>query len=106
MAFQKLADSIQEAKLEEIAMTYLCSGLDRLHRLWVMDLLYQELKDVPVTIHFYNKYESKIWQDIGHLSRARRKRTATSRGGAASVNADVTQETGEENQVVNGQDGP
>jgi hypothetical protein len=59
MAFQKLADTIREAKLEEIAMTYLCSGLDSLHRLWVMDLLYQELKDVPVTIHFYNKSMSR-----------------------------------------------
>jgi hypothetical protein len=109
MAFQKLADTIREANLEEIAMTYLCSGLDRLHRLWVMDLLYQELKDVPVTIHFYNKYESKRWQDIGQLFAplaSAAQANNDQHGGPASGSADVTQESGEENQVVNGQDAP
>lgn len=67
IAFQKMAEFIQEQKMEEIGMTYMCSGIDRLHRLWVMDLLYNELKDVPVTVHLYNKYKSKRWDNCGQL---------------------------------------
>ncbi|XP_059490376.1 uncharacterized protein LOC132205376 isoform X1 [Neocloeon triangulifer] len=66
-AFAKLAQVIREEEIDEIAMTYMCSGMDRLHRLWVLDTLYEELRDVPVTVHLYNKYVSKRWGNCGNL---------------------------------------
>jgi hypothetical protein len=103
IAFEKLAEVVREEKLEEIAMTYLCSGLDRLHRLWVMDLLYKELKDVPVTVHFYNKYESQRWNNIGQLFAPRVNPTIVDgdrQAGVAIVSSAVAKEAGEEIQVV------
>jgi hypothetical protein len=66
-SFRKLAEEVQKEQLTEIATSYLCSGMDRLHRLWVMKTLYNAFKDVPVTIHFFNKHESRRWRDIGRL---------------------------------------
>jgi hypothetical protein len=59
-AFASLAATIKEEKLAEVAMSYMCSGTDRLHRVWVMEQLqlHQELKDIQVTVHFYNKFDS------------------------------------------------
>lgn len=66
-AFAKLAETIKEDGLNEVAASYVCSGMDRMHRLWVMEQLYNELKDVPVTVHFYNKFESKRWKGASRL---------------------------------------
>jgi hypothetical protein len=66
-AFAKLADTIRSERLADVAMSYVCSGTDRLHRLWVMEQLHDQLKDIPVTIHFYNKFESKRWLGAGKL---------------------------------------
>lgn len=65
--FKAVADIIRDEKLEEVALSYMCSGTDKLHRLWTMDLLYQELKDVPVTLHYYGKYYSARWEGAGEL---------------------------------------
>jgi hypothetical protein len=65
--YKAIADVIRSEKLEEVAISYMCSGSDRLHRLWTMELLYKELHDVPVTVHFYGKYFSKRWNGAGRL---------------------------------------
>jgi hypothetical protein len=62
-----LADTVRSEKLDEIAVSYMCSGSDKLHRLWTMELLYNALKDVPVTIHYYGKYRSKRFSGAGRL---------------------------------------
>jgi hypothetical protein len=66
-AFSKLAEVIRDEELSEVAMSYVCSGTDRLHRVWVLEQLHHELKDIPVTVHFYNKFESKRWKGAGQL---------------------------------------
>lgn len=66
-AFRTLAEEVRKDQLTEIAASYLCSGMDRLHRLWVLETLHEEFKDVPVTIHLYNKHESRRWRDAGML---------------------------------------
>jgi hypothetical protein len=66
-AFRKLSETIKEEGLEEVAMSYMCSGSDKMHRLWIMDELYQNLKGVKVKVHFYNKYRSKRWMGAGSL---------------------------------------
>jgi hypothetical protein len=65
--YKAVADVIRREKLKEVAISYMCSGSDRLHRLWTMELLYRELKDVPVTVHFYGKYFSRRWNGAGRL---------------------------------------
>jgi hypothetical protein len=70
MAFRKIAEYIKKEQFEEVAVTYMCSGTERLHRLFTMDLLYNELKDVPVKVHYYNKFPSRRWQGAGNLFRA------------------------------------
>jgi hypothetical protein len=69
-AFKKLAATIKAEKLPEVAMSYVCSGTDRLHRLWVMEQLHHALRDVPVVVHFYNKFESKRWAGAGKMFEA------------------------------------
>jgi hypothetical protein len=69
-AFRKFAEYLKKAKFDEIAVSYMCSGTERLHRLYTMDLLYQELKDVPVKVHFYNVFPSRRWEGAGALFRA------------------------------------
>ncbi|CAB3367618.1 Hypothetical predicted protein [Cloeon dipterum] len=66
-AFKKLAEEIEKEGIEELAMSYLCSGSDRMNRVWVMNQLYSELKDLNVTVHFYNKVQSKRWLGCGQL---------------------------------------
>jgi hypothetical protein len=66
-AFTALAAFVKVNGLSEIAMSYLCTGMDRLHRLWAMETLYRAFVDVPVTIHFFNLYQSKRWEGIGKL---------------------------------------
>jgi TolA-binding protein len=66
---RKIREAIEEADLKEVAMSNICSGTDHTHRLWVMELLHQELKDVDVTIHFYNIRPSKRWDGATALFR-------------------------------------
>ena len=67
LAFRSLAAEVKKDGLREIAMSYLCSGMDRLHRLWVMEQIHHAFRDVPVHIHFYNKHESRRWKDAAKL---------------------------------------
>jgi hypothetical protein len=69
IAFRKLAEIIKKENLAEVAVSYMCSGTERLHRLFTMDLLYSELKDVPVKVHYYGKFPSKRWHGAGNLFR-------------------------------------
>lgn len=66
-AFKALATLVKEKGLTEIAMSYMCTGMDCLHRLWAMETLYKAFVDVPVVIHFFKKFESRRWKDIGKL---------------------------------------
>lgn len=70
-SFVKLAEEIEKAKLEDIGMTFLCSGIDRMHRLWVMNELYVALKDVNVKVKFYNKTKENYWKGSAQLFASR-----------------------------------
>jgi len=72
-AFRSIAKFIQEENIEEVAVSYMCSGTERLHRLFTMDLLYNELKDVPVKVHYYNKFPSRRWKGAGDLFQDRQQ---------------------------------
>ncbi|XP_065334414.1 uncharacterized protein LOC135935785 [Cloeon dipterum] len=66
-SFKKLAEEIKKEKLEEVAMSFLCSGSDRMNRVWILKQLYNELKDVSIKVHFYNKVQSKRWRGCCQL---------------------------------------
>lgn len=66
-AFQKLAEEAIRSGLQEMALSYLCSGIDRLHRTWVLEQLHKAFKDTNITLHFYNLFESERWRGIGSL---------------------------------------
>jgi hypothetical protein len=65
-AFPKLAAEVKAAGLTEVAMSYLCSGMDRLHRPWIMEQLQIAFKDTSVTIHFYNMRETG-WSGLADI---------------------------------------
>lgn len=98
-SFGKLAEEIEKAELEEIGMTFLCSGIDKMHRLWVMNELYKALKDVKVKVHFYNKYETKRWVDCAQLFRAPDRFEDEQRESAVIVTEDV-EDTGEQSGLT------